>query len=488
MSKFMVPILADLLAADGEPGEGATLVARLYRAMLAAIRAGRLADGGSLPSSRAAAAGLGVSRNSVNAVYDLLRAEGLIEVRPGAAPRVRFAMAAPVAEAAPAAAGRLSERGAALAENARRAAGAEAAGAMAPGSPDETLFPADLWARSLRRAARLRQGPAGLYGAFHGLAALREALAGNLAADRGLRATPDQILVLPGTQAALSLVAQVLADPGEAAAVEDPGYAGARAAFAGAGLRLHPLPIDAEGADPAGLRAVAALRLIYLTPSNQYPLGHRLSHRRRLDYLAAARARGAWVIEDDYDGEFQWRGQEIAAMQALSGGGEAIYLGTAAKALMPGLRLGWMVVPEALVEPMRQAQRNLGLAANIHAQGALAQLMRGGEYRAHLRRMARVNAERGEALVAALEARLGDRIAVRLPDGGLQLAIRFAGAEQEARAQARLVAAGFAPARLSGYGMACRPTGLVTGFADATPARIARFVTLLAAALETPPR
>ncbi|MCB2117291.1 MAG: aminotransferase class I/II-fold pyridoxal phosphate-dependent enzyme, partial [Rhodobacteraceae bacterium] len=195
-----------------------------------------------------------------------------------------------------------------------------------------------------------------------------------------------------------------------------------------------------------------------------------------------------WVIEDDYDGEFHWRGQEIAAMQAQAAAGEALYLGTAAKALMPGLRLGWMVLPEGLVEPMRQAQRNLGLGANIHAQAALADLMRGGEYRAHLRRMARVNGERGEALVAALRARLGDEVTAELPDGGLQLALLFPGAAREAAAQRALQAAGFAPSRLSGFGLAHRPTGLVTGFADATPERIARFADVLAAALAAPPQ
>lgn len=474
------------MATGAGPGDGATRVARLYRAILAAIRAGRIGDGAHLPSSRAAAAGLGLSRNTVNAVYDLLRAEGLIDVRPGAAPVVRFAEAPQAGPARPGDGGgapSLGARGRALATDPRQRSRVASDGAMAPGSPDEALFPADLWARALRRAARRRYGGAAIYGAFHGVPDLQEALAENLGSDRGLRVRPDRILVLPGTQAALALAAQVLADPGETAAVEDPGYAGARGAFLGAGLRLVPIPVDAEGADPGALAAEGRLRLIYLTPSNQYPLGHRLSHRRRLAFLARARAEGAVVIEDDYDGEFHWRGQEIAAMQALASGEEAIYLGTAAKALIPGLRLGWMVVPEALAEPMRQAQRNLGLGANLHAQAALADLMRSGEYRAHLRRTARILAERGAALVGALDARLGAAVTARLPDGGVQLAIRFEGLAEEAEAQRRLQALGFAPARLSGFGLSHCPTGLVTGFADATPERVARFVDGLAGVL-----
>lgn len=488
MTRIAVPVLRDLVTPGKFAADGTTLVARHYRALLAAIHDGRFGADARLPSTRAAAEGLGVSRNTVSAVYDLLRAEGLIEVRAGAAPVVRFDRGSVVRQGAGSGPARLSRRGLNLVDDPRAAARGDTAGVMAPGAPDETLFPADLWARALRRVARRRHGPAFHYGAFHGIEALRRVLAEGLAADRGVHASPDQIIILPGTQSALTLAAQVLTDPGEAAALEDPGYAGARSAFAGSGLLVHALPVDAEGADPAGLDTVANLRLIYLTPSNQYPLGRRLSHRRRLDFLALARACGAWVLEDDYDGEFQWRGQEIAAMQAMSEDARVLYLGTAAKALMPGLRLGWVVVPDALVDPMRQAQRNLGLGANLHAQAALAEMMQSGAYRAHLRRMARVNAERGEALVTALQEKFGDALSVRVPDGGLQVSIGFGGEEREGEAQGRLVAAGFAPSRLSGFGITHRPTGLVVGFADATPDRVRRFVEVLAAALGAPPQ
>lgn len=460
-------------------GEGA-LVTRLYRAFAAAIREGRLADGRALPSSRKAAEGLDVSRNTVIAAYDLLRADGLIALHPGRAPVVTYRpVVVPVPDTA--AGPGLSARGAALAAPARDRG--PAALVMAPGCPDEAEFPGDLWGRALRRAARHRHGASFGYGDFHGLAALRAELVERLAMDRGMTVDAGQILVLPGTQAALSLAATVLADPGQTAAIEDPGYIGARAAFLGAGLNLQPLPVDDQGADPAALTKMRDLRLVYLTPSNQFPLGARLPLGRRQAILAAASAAGAVVLEDDYDGEFQWRGQEIAAMQAEAKGGEVIYLGTAAKALMPGLRLSWMVLPPALVAAMRVTQRNLGLAANLHAQAALADLMRSGQYRAHLRRIARLNRERGEALVAALKARLGNRISVALPDGGVQLAIRLETGAEESAALAALGRAGFGAAALSGYGLTGGHHGLVTGFADATADRIERFVATLAAAL-----
>ncbi|MGB5837953.1 MAG: PLP-dependent aminotransferase family protein [Albidovulum sp.] len=477
MTKISEPVLTTIIDPALFVAPGPALATRLYQALMHAIRSGRLADGNVLPSTRTAAAVLGLSRNTVIAAYDLLRAEGLIDTRAGAAPKVQYAdtptRTKPVSNGG---AHALSARGAALAEDPRALAGAARDGVMAPGCPDADLFPSDLWARALRQAARQHQGAAFGYGDYHGLTSLRTALSERLRSDRGVAAQPDQILILPGTQAALALLAQTIADPGQSAALEDPGYAGARAAFLGAGLRLWPLPTDAAGADPAALTDAPDLRLIYLTPSNQYPLGGRLSHQRRIEFLARARAQGAVIIEDDYDGEFQWRGQQIAAMHPLSCEGEAVYLGTPAKALMPGLRLGWAVIPDALIDPLRRAQRNLGLGANVHSQAALAQMMRAGQYRAHLRRIARTYAERGDAFVTALQARFGTALSVALPDGGVQLAIRFEGAAREAACHQVLHRHGFSPARLSGFGISHQPTGLVIGFSDATPARITRFV------------
>lgn len=480
----MEPVAFAALAAP-DPAAPEPLTAQIYRAARDAIRAGRLPAGERLPSSRSAAAALGVSRNTVVAAYDLLRAEGVVEARQGSAPVVLAVEAtAPSPPAAPRAA--LGPRGAALGADVRAGLYSAPAGLLMPGAPDEALFPRAPWAAALRRAALRRHGRSAGYADYAGLPALREALAARLAADRGVVATPEQVIVVAGAQAAFTLCAQVLAEPGAAALVETPGYAGARAAFAGAGLRLSPLPVDAAGADIA--RADPDAALAYVTPSNQYPLGLRMTLARREALAAWARARGAWIVEDDYDSEFHWRGRAIAALQALAPDA-TVYVGSASKALLPALRVAWLVAPAALAGPLAQAARNLGVGANLHTQAALADLMETGGWRAQIRRIAKAYETRGRLLADALEARLGDRLAVHRPDGGLQLAVAFRDAHAERPAMAALGAAGFAVAALSRYGLgAPARAGLLIGFADADAARVERFCAVLDACLAGPRR
>ena len=468
-----------------EPGDGLAL--RLYRAVQRAARAGRLLPDEALPSSRAAARILGISRNSVSAAYDLLLAEGVIDTAPGRRPRARAL--APAAPPPPAATPALSHRGAVWAADPRTRQGAESGGLFAPGEPDPALFPADAFARRLRRAARQLSPHASGYADYHGLPALRAAIADQLVRHRGLRIDAGQVLVLPGMQAALALVAQTLAAPGDSVLVEDPGYAGARAAFAGSGLRLTPVPVDAEGACIAhhcNTRA-GPVRLIYLTPSTQFPTGARMSLPRRQAVLAAARAQGAVVIEDDYDSEFLWRGRAIPALHALAGGEGVIYLGTAAKSLAPGLRLAWSVVPPGLVGPLAQAQRNLGMGANVHVQAAFAGLLADGAWRAHLRRISRAYAAREALLAEGLADRFGAALRLRRPDGGLQLVAEFTTRRDEGPILAELSHAGFAVSALSGYCIAAPRCGLVIGFAEADAARVDRFCDALARALGAMP-
>lgn len=468
----MEPVSLNTLTAPS-PDRQEPLAVQLYRDLLAAIVAGRVPTG-RLPSSRAAAEALGLSRNTVNTAYDLLRADGAVAISPGAAPKVLVTTAATAMRPA----GReanlgLSPRGQLWADTSRDR---DRAAFMAPGQPDEGLFPKDEWARLLRRAARQPLGAAFGYSHYSGLPRLRTILARRLAADRGMVLSPEQILITPGTQAALTLIALTLASPGNCALIEDPGYGGARAAFAGAELILAPLPVDREGADPSG---APPAQLIYLTPANQYPLGHRLSVSRRRALIGHATRHNAVLIEDDYDSEFLWHGREIAALQGQAPE-RTVTLGTLSKALMPGLRLGWMVAPQNLAGPLAAAQRALGLAANVHAQAALADLIDSGRYRAHLMRIAARYGERGRALAAAARALPGLR--ADDPEGGVQLAIHLPeGAE--AACLAALHRAGFGTAALSSYALKAQLSGLVSGFADATPERIARFTNTLRGAL-----
>lgn len=461
-------MLAGLISIDRS--SAVPLPEQVYRALREAIGAGRLAAGARLPSSRALAAALGISRNSVNAAYELLVAEGIVTVRGGSVPKVSAAAGTLSEGEAPAIAARavaLSARGRAMSSDPWSRTERRRGGKLEPGTPSLDRFPADDWARTLRRVTRRLRGDVLSYGETRGLPELRRELAAYLTAERGVRATPERILVTPSTQASLTLLANSLADPGEAAWLEDPGYLGARAAFTAAGLDIVPMPVDAEGADPRRVADRRPPRLIYVTPSHQYPFGTRMSLARRAMVLEAARACGGVVLEDDYDSEFLFSGRPLAAMQGLGAEGEVIYLGTFSKSMLPGLRVAYMVVPEHLAAPLTVAQRVSGMLANVTTQAALAEFIASGRYRAHLRRVQQTCEARGRDLASALRQRLGDAADVPDPVGGVQLALRFTGAVDDLAVAARVNALGFSVAALSPYGIDCGLSGLVIGFAGA---------------------
>lgn len=474
---------------DLDRSSAVPLPEQIYRALRSAAGEGRLHPGEALPSSRELSRALAVSRNTVNAAYELLAAEGFIAVRVGARPRIASIAAfegATAPRSMPASAAGLSRRGVLLSENSRRLAYPAIAPKKArlqPGSPAEDAFPRDDWARALRRAARQLSGGSLFYENTAGYPPLRRALAAYLARERGVRAGPEQVLILPSAQAALYLVAQTLADPGDSAWLEDPGYLGARAALAAAGLKIEPLPVDADGADASRMPVQSMPRLIYVTPSHQYPLGVRMALDRRLALIERARAAGAVILEDDYDSEFLFSGRPIAALQGLGGEGEVIYLGTFAKSMLPSLRVAYMVVPGSLAAPLAQAQRNAGLLANVHTQAALADFLESGRYRTHLKRIRALYEKRGRMLVERLRGRLGNRIDVDFPAGGVQLAARLPETSDDLAIAERMAARGFNLSALSGYGLAVDLCGLVIGFAGASEADIDAGVAALADAL-----
>lgn len=454
---------------------GKPLPQQIYRAISDAVSDGRVPSGMRLPSSRQLADDLSVSRNSVNAAYELLRADGVIAIRPGAAPSVSGPAQFDTARSpdTPRTVPTLSHRGEALAVN-LRGKRRHRATELEPGAPDEALFPSDLWARTLRRVARRRYGADAIYENIEGLPRLRTALAGHLHRQRGVVAKPEQILIIPSIQAGLTLAAQCLSAQGQTALVESPGYFGARTAFAGAGLDILPLETDDDGADPSAIGA-ADPRLIYVTPSHHYPTGARMPLQRRLDLLAAARQSGAIVFEDDYDSEFLWHGRAIAALQGIAGGNEVIYFGTTAKSLLPGLRLAHMVVPELLAMPLAQAQRNMGLRVNLHAQAAYAEMIETGALATHLNRIAKHYEARGRLLVETLGKAFGDTMAIAMPMGGLQTVARLADGFDDRAISDALAKDGFDTPALSTYCTGIKRSGLIIGFADATPDRLARF-------------
>lgn len=480
-------ILGGLVSLDRQAS--VPLGQQIYRAIRSAVGNGHFKPGMVLPSSRDLANRLGVSRNTVNVAFELLQAEAIVTVGPG---RARIISDSAVLEgegrSLPSASGsaKLSARGACLAADLRGDNWAFRHGALQPGAPALDSFPHDLWGRFLRRAARRISQPELLYENATGHPELTHVLSEYLASERGVRAEPHQIIVTGSMQASLSGLSQALADPGDLAWIEDPGYLGARTAFVGAGLSVHGMPVDHDGAVVDAMAGHGSSpKLIYVTPSHSYPFGSRMTLARRLKLLEVARERGAIILEDDYDSEFLFEGRPIAALQGLAQADEVIYLGTFSKSLLPGLRVSYCVVPDHLADGLRRVFRQTGRLANVHAQIALADFISSGEYRAHLKRIRQLYQVRGRALVQALKSRLGNALFVEMPTGNVQIAVRFRGAVDDGLLAKKLQARGFAVSPLSPCFLD-RPVepGLIIGFAAATSAQIEAFATALSELLE----
>lgn len=435
---------------------------RLCAALRGAIRRGELGQGARLPSTRMLAADLAISRVTAEAAYAQLESEGYLTRRVGHGTVV--SIAAPAAPApAPArgelAQARLSRRGAAIVATGGCVDPREPR-AFCAGSPDLRAFPVETWrqitARQLRRHGAQLMG----YGDPQGYAPLRAAVAAYLAQSRGVRCDSDQVVILTSSQQALQLLATLLLDPGDSVHLEEPGYLGARNAFASAGARIVPLPVDAEGATlPAG-----AARLTYLTPSHQYPLGVTLSLARRLALLDAAEQQGGWIVEDDYDSEFRYDARPLPAMQGLDRHGRVIYLGTFSKVLFPSLRLAYAVLPPALVEPLVRTRTVMdGHSAQL-AQAVTAEFIAHGHFARHLRQMRLLYASRRALLLERLRVEGISWLTPLAGSGGLQLAATLPpGSEATLTRQA--AALGIATPSLSSLHMLGEGEGWLLGYA-----------------------
>lgn len=408
---------------------------QLYERIREAILCGQLTPGARLPASRQMAAEAGVSRNTVLAAFEQLHAEGYLEARRGSGTYVARMVPELVLtpdratrsdSAGPANPSGLSRRGRSIAETARMPLPAVTgvsprAAAFQIGLPALAEFPAEVWTRlyaaCMRRSARELMR----YDDAAGYRPLREAIATHVATSRGIRCTADQVVVVSGSQQALEFCARILLDPGDAAWIEDPGYLGARAALTSAGARLVPVPVDDKGLDVAlGVDREPAARLAIVTPSHQFPLGATLSLDRRLAIIEWAARAGAWVVEDDYDSEFHYHGRPLAALQAIDQHERVIYVGTFSKAVFPGLRLGYLIAPAALVDGFTAAHLSTDMHANLLDQAVLTEFIRDGHLLRHLRRMRVLYRERQQMLIRAAQ-RLQGRLRIEPSDGGLHV-------------------------------------------------------------------
>lgn len=397
-----------------------------------AILDGRLRPGTRLPSTRALAGRLRLARSTVALAFDQLTAEGYIEGRRGSGTFVCHGVqpprptARPVRRPAPADHGeiRLSLAVSRLQPRAPRPAPPADTIDLSALRADARLFPFAVWRRLVRRQLRALPARRERGGDGAGDPALRDAIAAYLGRARGVRCEAAQVVVVNGSQQALDLCARVLVDPGDAVAVEDPGYPDAAQVFAAAGARVCPVPVDAEGIVAPGLPD--DVRVAHVTPSHQYPTGVVLSLARRLELLAWARRVRGLVVEDDYDSEFRYDGAPLPALQGLAGGDRVVYVGTFSTAMFSGLRLGYLVLPDALVEPFARAKWYASRHSPHLEQAALADFLRDGHFERHLRRMRRVLRRRRDALLQALQRHFGDD-AVPLGDAaGLHVVVRFA--------------------------------------------------------------
>jgi len=451
--------------------------ARLCAALREAVRSGQAVLGERLPSSRHLAQDLGLSRVTVEAAYAQLETEGYLrrQVGQGSFVAIDMGSAAPhKASGALRPAGavgvhqRLSARGQRMVDTGG-CHEPDRPRAFVAGSPDLQAFPTSLWRQLLQR--RLRQDAAELmfYGDPQGLPALREAIARYLGPSRGVRCHAGQVLVLTSSQQALQLLSATLLDDGDAVWMEDPGYAGARTAFSASGARLVDMPLDGEGATLDAARPTP--RLIYLTPSHQFPTGQAMSLARRLAFIAHARATGAWLIEDDYDSEFLYDHQPSPALQGLDDTGQVIYIGTFSKSLFPSVRLAYMVLPEALVAPLVTARTIYDGHPSQPMQAVAADFMDQGHFAAHLRLMRQLYRSRRDALLQALHSHLPWATPMD-SRGGLQMAVRLTeGSEQAHTRQA--AALGIATPSLSAlYHTAPAMAGWRLGFAALAPEAI----------------
>ncbi len=458
------PLLLDALRPDPQAAGGRR--EQLYLRLRDAVLSGLLPAGSALPGTRVLATALGLARSGVVEVVEQLVAEGYLVARQGAATRVANLNAAVQ--------GRRDRRLGCAGDSepdevlCRRWPEPMVSPPFTelgfrPGHPDISTLPEDrlaYWMARVWRDARLRPEPG--YQHYTGLPALRAQVLEHLALHRQVKAQPEQVLIVPGSQAAFDLVARVVLQPGDIAVVEDPGYLGLRAVLSALPVSLQGQPVDAEGMCLEGLPANS--RLIGVTPSHHYPLGSALSLSRRLALIEHASRHDALILEDDYDSEYQFSGPPLASLQGLDDAGRVFHVGTFSKLLAPGLRMAWLVVPPAWVDLARSAAITLGLGVSLPQQAAVAAFMQEGGLRRHVRQMRPVYAARFQALAEAFEGLAMPGLHFERPAGGLQLALRWA----TGRADDRLVAAelnreGLAAAALSPMGVAQPVAGLVFG-------------------------
>ncbi len=471
----MIPAL-DLSRLD--QGGAEPLFRQIHGRIAAAVLDGRLAPGARLPSARSLAAQLSIARGTVDAAYQLLAGEGYIVSRGAAGTLVDPALDRRLLKV-----GRIAQR-----DSPPRASDnppAQPLPLFKMGVPALDAFPHKAWSRLIARRARALRPLDHAYQPAEGSEELRLQIARYLAVARGISCSPSQILITGGYQGALGLITRALMKPGDAAWLEHPGYINARDGLRRAGMRLAGVPVDADGFDVAwALRKARPARIAFVTPTHQYPLGVTMSLQRRMELLAWARDAQGWIVEDDYDSEFRYQGKPLPALKSLDRGDRVLYVGTFSKVLSPGLRVGYLVLPPALIDRFTQIAQGLQPPPAHLVQVAIAEFMEQGYLARHIRRMRQLYAERRAALAEALSEQVPS-LAIELKPGGMHLLARLPRQVNDVKLITRLNEAGMAPSPLSISGVE-RPyaSGLVIGFTNVTEGKAANAARRLAVAIQ----
>jgi GntR family transcriptional regulator / MocR family aminotransferase len=475
---------AQLQTISLDPSSRTPLHQQLFLSLRQAILEGRLKPLMQLPSSRALAADLGISRNTVLTAYDQLTAEGYLESRVGAGSYVSDQLPddllqrqgqGPVSE--------LHQRDVYLSKMAQpfrdKPLMEQYRGLpFSPGLPALDEFPFEDWARLLARHWRRPKREYLVDNPVGGAKILREAIANQLGQTRAVRCHADQVIILSGSQQAIHLVASAFAEPGDPIWMEEPGYPGIRDAIIAAGATPVSVPVDDEGFRLDRAKELAAnARLACISPSHQYPLGQTMSLSRRLELLDWAKTEGRFILEDDYDSEYRYAGRPLSSLQGLDDDNRVLYVGTMSKVMFSGLRIGYMVVPEDLVDIFLALRRNIDSHSPSVPEAALADFITEGYLAGHIRRMRLLYEHRQKCLLDLLHEKLGDLIDVTPQESGMHLVGFLPAHIPDTQVQAAAHKQGMLVRALSGfYFQPTTQNGIILGFAGTSEKEMPQLV------------
>jgi len=468
-----------------------SLYRQVYEGYRKAIVDGSLRTGQRVPSTRVLALELGISRMPVLNAYAQLSAEGYFESRVGSGTVVSRSLPPRMskAEPTPARSKNLNQERRRVSKRCLKLWNARGFFASRRSGPFNVqigfdCFPLALWNGLVTRHARNAQAKSLDYGDPMGLEQLRERIAEYLRTVRGVRCDAQQIMIVSGSQQGLEIATRVLLDPGDQVWMEEPGYRFARSVFASAGCQIVPVRVDAEGLNvAAGAKKFGGARAVLVTPSHQYPLGVTMSASRRLQLLDWAESNGSWIVEDDYDSEYRYEGMPVTSLQGLDRNSRVVYIGTFSKVLFPSLRLGYVVVPEDLVERFLAARFALDMGPPTFHQAVLADFIGEGHFARHIRRMRAVYAERRNVLIENLRQHFGAAAEMTGTEAGMHLTAVLKGiSDQELGARAARDSLWLVPLSSFYLGNAAQQ-GFILGFGSTSihqiPAAVQRLWTLV---------